>query len=84
LLFKPSMEHLQTYPNVYIDNETYVSFKWDFSDFEEKLDMLLRDQNFCNEVAQMAQEKYQDFISEKGQEAFCKRFVEKISVSEKV
>jgi hypothetical protein len=30
LLFKPSMNHLNTYPDIYIDNETYVSFKWDF------------------------------------------------------
>ncbi len=36
VLLKPSMEHLETYPNIYKNLETYVSFNWDFSDFETK------------------------------------------------
>jgi len=36
LLIKPSMEHIDTAPNIYYANETYVPVNWDFSDLEEK------------------------------------------------
>lgn len=36
LLLKPSMEHLTTYPDIFIPYETYVPVAWDFSDFDEK------------------------------------------------
>lgn len=32
-LIKPDMNHLVTYPDWYIDNQTYIPVKWDFSDF---------------------------------------------------
>ena len=32
LMIKPSMENIDTYPNVYIENETYVPVKADWSD----------------------------------------------------
>jgi len=41
LLIKPSMEHLQTYPNIYIPYETYIPIKWDGSDLLEKVDEIL-------------------------------------------
>ena len=41
LLLKPRMDHLETYPDLYVDGETYIAHEWDFSDFEEKvLDVL--------------------------------------------
>ena len=36
LLLKPSMEHLTTYPDIFIPYETYVPVAWNFSDFSEK------------------------------------------------
>ncbi|MDX2244379.1 MAG: glycosyltransferase [Leptolyngbyaceae cyanobacterium bins.302] len=42
LLLKPNMDHIDTAPNIYYPNETYVPLKWDFSDLEEKCDFYLR------------------------------------------
>ena len=41
ILLKPNMDHLQTSPNVYLDGETYISCKHDYSDLEEKIDYIL-------------------------------------------
>jgi hypothetical protein len=37
LLLKPSMDHLETEPDIYRAGTTYVPLKWDLSDLEEKL-----------------------------------------------
>lgn len=39
-LLKFDMSHMVTFPNCYIENETYIPLKWDFSDFNEILDKL--------------------------------------------
>lgn len=36
LLLKPEMSHIATEPDIYRPGETYVPFRWDFSDLEEK------------------------------------------------
>ena len=41
ILLKPSMEHLETWPDYYVPNVTYVPFAWDFSDFILKIIELL-------------------------------------------
>lgn len=74
LLFKPSMEHLETYPDVYVRDKTYVPFKWDFSDFDEILDGLLRNTEKTREIIQNANRRYRYFLSKDGQEEFCMRF----------
>ncbi len=43
VLVKPNMEHVETWPNIYKDDETYVSVKWDGSDLIEKVCQLLKD-----------------------------------------
>lgn len=37
VLLKPDMGHLETIPNIYLPNETYVPLKWDFSDMNQKI-----------------------------------------------
>lgn len=34
LLIKPDMGHIETAPNIFVANETYVPVKWDFSDLD--------------------------------------------------
>ncbi len=36
LLVKPSMDHVETYPDIFRAGETYVPVKWDFSDLEDR------------------------------------------------
>lgn len=41
ILIKPDMSYIDTEPNVFEDNVTYIACKHDFSDLQEKIDMLL-------------------------------------------
>ena len=38
ILIKPNMQHVDTYPNIYVENETYIPCKHDYSDLEEKIE----------------------------------------------
>lgn len=54
VLLKPDMSHLWTEPDLFRDNETYVSVAWDFSDFEETVRALLADPERCGRIARKA------------------------------
>ncbi len=41
VLIKPKMDHIDTVPNIYIDGETYIACEHDFSDLNEKIEMVL-------------------------------------------
>lgn len=64
LLFKPSMNHIQTWPNLYIDGETYVSHEWDFSDFNEKLLSILTNPHRYEQVAWEGQNRFRKALSD--------------------
>lgn len=74
ILLKPSVEHMETWPDVFISNETYIPFKWDFSDIEEKINLILEDKNIFTSISKKGQKKYLESISDKGMEEFIKRF----------
>lgn len=38
ILLKPSMNHIETWPNFYQENVNYISLKWDLSDLSEKVE----------------------------------------------
>ena len=59
-LIKPSMSHIETYPNVYIPNETYFEVAWDGSDLVETCNYILDSPtHFLEEVSQYALEVYE-------------------------
>ncbi len=74
-LIKPDMSHLETWPDLYQDNKTYIPHKWDLSDFTEKLDWILNNDETRIEIASSAQEVYKNTISNEGMEKFANRFV---------
>ena len=41
ILIKPDVSYIDTYPNIYVNNETYIACKHDFSDLDEKIDYVL-------------------------------------------
>lgn len=43
VLVKPTMDHLETWPDLYRPKETYVPVSWDGSDLIETVDALLKD-----------------------------------------
>lgn len=58
LLFKPNMNHLSTWPKLYLENETYIPFNWSMRDFEKKLFNTLENYQNYKFIAENAQKNY--------------------------
>ena len=58
VLIKPDTSHLETWPNFYIPNLTYIPFKWDLSDFREKIDYCKNNYLSAVNIASEAQKIY--------------------------
>ena len=62
VLIKPDMDYIDTYPNPFIDGKTYVSCKHDYSDLQEKIEMVLSNWKDRHEMIENARctflEKY--------------------------
>jgi hypothetical protein len=50
VLVKPNMSHLQTYPNVFQNNLTYLPIQWDGEDLAEKVASLFSHPSFADEL----------------------------------
>lgn len=80
LLLKPDMSHLNTYPNWYINNETYVATQWDFSNFEEKIHFLLENPDIRLEIANNAQKMFKYHRNnDLAKEEFVKHIINQIN-----
>ena len=80
LLFKPNMDHMMTWPNIFIDSLTYISIDWGFEKMEEQIDELLSNNLKRIEIATYGQKAYLDTISQVGMNRFCKWFVQQINL----
>jgi len=58
LLLKPDMSHLETWPDVFVDNETYVGFSWEADNLIEKVDKVLENEGLRKYIAQNAYNVY--------------------------
>jgi hypothetical protein len=58
VLIKPDMSYVDTSPNVFIDNETYIACKHDFSDLNEKIEKILGNQTQYSYIINNARAKY--------------------------
>jgi len=58
LLIKPDMKHLETYPNVFIEKETYLPVRWDMADLELQLNTVIEDFPTYLHIAAQGQELY--------------------------
>ena len=72
ILFKPDMRHMRTWPDLYLDNETYISHQWDFSDFDEKLDFILSNSESYECISRNGQSKF--LLSIKDGQSFAQYF----------
>lgn len=77
-LMKPDMSHMETWPDVFIPNETYYPISWDFDNLETGVQQLLTDEQLRLELAQKGQQAYARMISAEGMEDFCNWFVRQI------
>lgn len=72
-VYKADMGHLETWPDLYVPDVSYVPFAWDFSDFTGRLRALL-DSGEDRRIAATAQETYRTLLeTEAGHQAFCDR-----------
>lgn len=63
LLLKPNMDHLLTWPNFFMRNETYLDFSWDLSDLTDKIESIKYEKNKYNEIAFNGYNNYNKFTS---------------------
>jgi hypothetical protein len=68
LLVKPSMSHLETSPDIYVEGETYVPVRWDFSDLRDKCEYYLSHEDEAERIAANAQAKLASYF---GRGGFC-------------
>jgi len=54
VLLKPDMSHISTNPDIYVPFETYVPIKWDMSDLNDKIHMLLQNDQLREKIAKSA------------------------------
>lgn len=64
LLIKPSMEHLDTYPNIFKPNETYIPLSWDLKDLPETLEHLIVNYGKYRQIAQNGQDMYKKAVND--------------------
>ena len=77
VLIKPDMKTIDTWPNWYIPNKTYLSFDWDLKNFITKLEFALDNYKQFKEIAINAQKRYLYYTQGKeSQELFAKKFLE--------
>jgi hypothetical protein len=50
ILIKPQMDHIETWPNLFVPEETYLPVKWDGTDLVETVDNLLSDPARMKEI----------------------------------
>jgi len=78
-LLKPSMSHCETWPGVYLENETYVPIKWDFSNLRDVMAGI-----GSEEYEQIAQRGFQQYkmimCEEDAKDIFAKHIIDNIPV----
>ena len=72
-LMKPDMDHLETWPDLYRKDETYISHDWNMSDVVGQICRYLETGRYLT-IARKAQDLYRKHLfQEDGREEFCAR-----------
>lgn len=66
LLVKPSMEHLETSPDIFVPNKTYVPVRWDLTDVEQVCRYYLSHPDEAARIARNAQEALGSYFERGG------------------
>lgn len=80
LLLKPDMSHLETWPDLYRDGETMITYSWDATDLEAKVQEILANYGQYVTIAQAGQDAYRHHLAgPKAPEMFCDRMLDMIA-----
>lgn len=76
LVLKQDMSHVETWPDLWVSDETYLPFAWDFSDLDARLQEVECRPERMAAIATEAQRRYARVLSSReGTEEFCNRFL---------
>jgi hypothetical protein len=64
LLLKPDCSHIETWPDVFIPEETYVPISWDMEDLIEKLGKVMSNKQQSAQIAAYGQSVYSTELTE--------------------
>jgi len=78
-LIKPDMDHLDTWPNLYKKNSTYIPIPWKIENWKAIIPNILDNENYLLEIAKNGQNAYKKIWSKQGNEAFCNHFIKMIT-----
>ncbi len=62
VLLKPSMDHLETLPDLYESHVTYIPLAWDFSDLAEKVDWVRSNPDSATTIARTAFMRVRNYL----------------------
>lgn len=66
VLLKPDMSHVETRPDIFMPDETYVPVRWDLSDLEARIRELLADPERQRRIASRASGVLRDYLQGSG------------------
>jgi len=82
-LLKPDMSHMETWPDLYRDDETMMAHRWDLSDLEERIEALLGDDKMRLRIAKLGQDLYRrHLVGEAAAVMFGERFEAILKIGE--
>jgi hypothetical protein len=64
LMIKPGLHYLNTFPDVYKENETYVPITWEMDDLHQKLEIVIENYSDYIEIAENGQRAFLDGITD--------------------
>ena len=74
ILLKPTMNHLSTWPNYFVENKTYIPYEWDTINLKETIERLFDDIYLFEEIATQGQKNYMHYNVISNPKPFIDRF----------
>ncbi|MHA1757631.1 MAG: hypothetical protein ACTSVV_12730, partial [Promethearchaeota archaeon] len=72
-LIKPDISHIETWPNLFEQNKTYISFPWNFEEWNDELFRIFNNETKLFQVAKEGQKRYKKIWTLEGKRKFCER-----------
>ena len=79
-LIKPSVEHLRTFPQWYVDGKTYVAIDWDFYNFDEIMNWLKNKPEEVQRIAENGQAMMKHYWSKEGKKEFVDHVINELKL----
>ena len=62
LLIKPNMEHIETWPNIYQNNKTYLPIDWDGDNVVDVLNTVANHTSNYKDIVEQGREEYRQAL----------------------